>query len=102
MDGVRNQSASAACSFGKAAGYVEMAVIGNRIPFELVHPKSYKTHFRIPSSPDRKTRKANARETAARLLPQVREHFAKTNDDAKAEAALLALYARNVLCAASK
>jgi len=101
VEGVREQSARAACSFGKAAGYAEMAVIGNRIPIALVSPKTYKTFFRIPSSPERKIRKANARLTAANLLPGARAHFARTSDDANAESALLALYAYRVLCASN-
>lgn len=93
VSGVRNQSAHSSCEFGKSAGYLEMAVIGNKIPILLVPPRTWKAHFRIPSADTTKARKALAREKASSLMPSARALWARAGDDGRAESALLALYA---------
>jgi Holliday junction resolvasome RuvABC endonuclease subunit len=93
VGGAMGQSASASCTFGKSAGYAEMAVEGNRIPIELVPPATWKAYFRLKGGKDA------ARALASSLIPSGRHYFARAMDDGRAESALLALYAYRLLVA---
>lgn len=95
VGGVMGQSASASAIFGKAAGYVEMAVIGNRIPILDVPPATWKGALRLKGGKDA------ARALACNLIPAGRHYWARKRDDGRAESALLALYAYRQLSASA-
>jgi len=93
VGGVMGQSASASAIFGKSAGYVEMAVIGNRIPILDVPPATWKGAFRLKGGKDA------SRALASNLIPAGRHFWTRKCDDGRAESALLALYAYRQLSA---
>jgi crossover junction endodeoxyribonuclease RuvC len=75
-----------AFSFGKAAGFAEMAVAAAGIPYTLVPPASWKAALRVPADKDA------ARLRASQLMPKAAKHWPLKKHDGRAEAALLALW----------
>ncbi len=73
-------------SFGAGVAYWEMALVGHKIPYEMVRPQVWKKEIGIPARSD----KNKSRLVAARLYPQYRELFERVKDDGRADALLIA------------
>ncbi|GJE41332.1 hypothetical protein [Methylobacterium soli] len=84
------QGVSSTSKFGMAYGAVLGALGALHIPFRLETPARWKKHFRLSSD------KEQSRALAIRTWPASRD-FARKKDDGRAEAALLALYACEVV-----
>lgn len=84
------QGVSSTFKFGMAYGTVRGVVAALAIPTHLVSPVRWKKHFRLDSD------KEKARALAIRLWPSS-AHFGRKKDHGRAEAALLARYAAEVL-----
>lgn len=80
------QGVTSSFSFGLAYGLVRGVLAALQVPVSLVTPNEWKRHFRL--GPD----KHEARLVAARLFPASAHAFARSADDGRAEAALLALF----------
>ena len=76
-----------AFNFGKGLGVIKGVLGTLQIPYSLVTPSKWKSHFNLGRDKDA------ARAAATRLFPSNAEQFAKKKDDGRAEAALLALWA---------
>lgn len=85
------QGVSSMFKFGFVAGAIQATLATLEIPFTLVAPQTWKKHFKL--GPD----KDQARQLASRLLPLAAHQWARKKDDGRAEAALLALYGKEVL-----
>lgn len=91
VGGIPGQSAPAAFNFGDNFGYIRGLLTAFKIPYELVRPQKWKKEFSCTS--DKNTSIA----VAKRLFPGVnlkRTERCKKDDDGRAEALLLAEYAR--------
>lgn len=88
-DGVRQ-----AFGFGGAYMAARAVVTILEVPQHLVTPTVWKRHFRLRGGPEGKEQ---ARGLALRLFPASAEHFARKKDHGRAEAALLARYAAEVI-----
>lgn len=86
--GMTGQSASASFNFGRAAGAVEYTLKALGVRVELVAPSAWKRAMKLKQGKD------DARAMAMRLWPAQAGLFARKKDDGRAEAALLAYYAR--------
>ena len=78
--------------FGKSAGYIEGVLTALGIPYQLVPPVKWKRAFSLVG----KDKKASI-ETCRKLFPELdlkRAERCRTDSDGKAEATLLAEYAR--------
>jgi crossover junction endodeoxyribonuclease RuvC len=79
-------------NFGKNAGYIEGVLSGLGIPYQLVPPAKWKKEFSLIG----KDKKASIA-TCHKLFPELdlkRTERCRTDSDGKAEATLLAEYAR--------
>ena len=79
-------------NFGKSAGYIEGVLSALGIPYQLVPPNKWKKEFSLIG----KDKQASI-ETCRKLFPELdlkRTERCRTNSDGKAEATLLAEYAR--------
>lgn len=79
-------------SLWKCLGYVEMAIIAKRIPYQIVHPSTWKKELIKDISGDMKAKSIIA---CKRLFPEInlkRTERSKKDDDNIAEAILLAYY----------
>jgi crossover junction endodeoxyribonuclease RuvC len=79
-------------NFGKSAGYIEGVLSALGIPYQLVPPNKWKKEFSLIG----KDKQASI-ETCRKLFPELdlkRTERCRTDSDGKAEAALLAEYAR--------
>lgn len=85
------QGVSSTFKFGQAYGSAVGVVAACTIPVHLVTPSKWKKHFNLDSDKER------ARAMALRLWPSTSQHFARKKDHGRAEAALLARYAAEVL-----
>lgn len=91
VGGIPGQSAPAAFNFGDNFGYIRGLLSAFEIPYELVRPQKWKKEFSCTA--DKNTSIA----VAKRLFPGVdlkRTDRCKKDDDGRAEALLLAEYAR--------
>lgn len=91
VGGLPGQSAPAAFNFGDNFGYIRGLLSAFEIPYELVRPQRWKKEFGCTSD------KNTSIEVARRLFPRVnlkRTERCKKDDDGRAEALLLAEYAR--------
>ena len=83
-----NQGIASQAAFMEQFGLIRGILIGLAIPYEDVHPNSWKASiFHGASS------KTDARVLAASLFPDVAQRFERVKDDGLAEATLIALYA---------
>ena len=80
--------------FGAAYSAAKTVVAMSGVPMHLVTPAMWKRHFRIQGGPEGKEQ---ARAMALRLFPASAEHFARKKDHNRAEAALLAKFASEVI-----
>ena len=79
-------------NFGKSAGYIEGVLSALGIPYQLVPPNKWKKEFSLIG----KDKQASI-ETCRKLFPELdlkRTERCRTDSDGKAEATLLAEYAR--------
>lgn len=85
------QGAPATFRFGQGYGAVEMALAGNEIPVQYVTPAKWKKHFGLSKE------KGVSRGFATQRFPSFASEFSRVKDDGRAEAALIALYGKEVL-----
>lgn len=90
--GVRkvNMGTQSSFNFGKTAGYLEMGIAANAIPYRLVRPNQWKQVYGLSSDKD------DSRRIASQLFPNHAVQWARKKDDGRAEAALLAHYAKRI------
>lgn len=85
------QGVSSMFKFGRAFGTAIGVIQAAGIPLHFVTPAKWKRHFNLPAD------KEAARELALRMFAKTPEPFARKKDHGRAEAALLALYASQVI-----
>jgi len=83
-----NMGASSAFNFGQGMGVLKGVIATLEIPYTMVPPAQWKKHYHLSRDKDA------SRAAATRLFPKNAELFKRKKDDGRAEAALLALYAR--------
>lgn len=91
VGGLPKQSAPNAFTFGFTAGAMTMALVAAGVPFQKVDPAKWKKVMCVSSDKNR------ARQTASELMPSARHLWTRSQDDGRAEAALLALYGHRLL-----
>lgn len=79
---------SSAFNFGQGVGVIKGVLATLQIPYTPVTPGKWKKHFNLKRDKDA------SRATATRLFPANVNDFKRKKDDGRAEAALIALYAR--------
>ena len=77
-----------AFNFGQGVGVIKGVVGTLQIPYSLVSPSKWKSYFNLGRNKDA------ARAAATRLFPNNAKAFVKKKHDGRAEAALLALWAK--------
>lgn len=77
--------------FGQGYGALEMAVAACGHQTRYVTPSRWKRHFGLSSA------KGASRSVAMQRFPAAADRFSRVKDDGRAEAALIALYAAEVL-----
>ena len=85
------QGVSSTFKFGSVYGATRALVMANRIPMTLVHPSKWKPEFGLTK--DKEVSRARALE----LFPRFSHLFSLKKHSDRAEAALIALYGRNML-----
>lgn len=85
------QGVSSMFKFGRAFGTAIGVIQAASIPLHFVTPAKWKRHFNLSAD------KEAARELALRMFTKTPEHFALKRHHGRAEAALLALYASQVI-----
>ena len=85
------QGVSSTFKFGMAFGAVQGVVGALSIPHYFVTPQVWKKHFKLSAD------KEEARALALQRFPATGFHFSRKKDQGRAEAALIALYAHEVL-----
>ena len=85
------QSAPSTFRFGQGYGALEMGLAAHRIPKRTVTPAKWKKYFGLSKN------KGASRGLAIERFPQHADLFKRVKDDGRAEAALLALYGKEVL-----
>lgn len=83
------QGVTSMFAFGEAAGLIRGVCAGLKVPVNLVSPATWKRSMRLQGAG-----KDASRAMAARMWPQKASLFKRQRDDGRAEAALLAYYAR--------
>lgn len=83
-----------AFKFGMAFGMARTALALTHLPFTMVTPQTWKRHHGLIGKADPKEA---GRALAIRLFPACAERFARKKDHGRADAALLARYAAEVL-----
>src|ERR1035437_2197840 len=85
------QGVSSTFKFGMAFGAVQGIIGALAIPHHFVTPQVWKKHFRLSAD------KEEARALALQRFPATGFHFSGKRDQGRAEAALIALFAHEVL-----
>lgn len=85
------QGISSAFRFGEGYGAIQMALVGHGWERNYVTPATWKKHFKLSRD------KGVSRALASQRFPQYAHLFDRVKDDGRAEAALLALYGREVI-----
>lgn len=85
------QGVSSVFTFGRSFGTIIGCVQSAGIQLHFASPTKWKKHFNLNSD------KEASRELALRMFPQTASHFARKKDHNRSEAALLALYAAQVI-----
>lgn len=85
------QGISSAFRFGEGYGALQMALVGHGWQRNYVTPARWKAHFRLSKD------KGVSRSLASQRFPDQAHLFSRVKDDGRAEAALMALYAVEVL-----
>ena len=79
-----------AFNFGQGMGVVKGVLSTLEIPYTLVTPAKWKQHFNLGRDKDA------SRAAATRLFPQMSDKFERKKDDGRAEATLIALWAKQL------
>jgi crossover junction endodeoxyribonuclease RuvC len=85
---MRGQGVSSMFRFGQSYGATQMAVAAHKIPMQFVTPAKWKAYFGLSRD------KGVSRSIASQRFPKIADMFSRQKDDGRAEAALLALYAK--------
>ena len=85
------QGVSSTFRFGEGYGQLTMAIAAQRLPVRYVTPQKWKRHFSLSRE------KGLSRSVASQRFPQIAAQFARVKDDGRAEACLIALYAKEEL-----
>ncbi len=85
------QSAPSTFRFGQGYGALEMGLAAHQIEKRTVTPAKWKKHFGLSKD------KGASRGLAIERFPKHADLFKRVKDDGRAEAALLALYGKEVL-----
>lgn len=88
VSAMRGWGVSATFAFGRASGVIEGVLAGLGIPVSLVSPQRWQKVMSVNKGKD------GARARAMQLYPKESELFARKKDDGRADAALIATYAR--------
>lgn len=88
----RGQGAAASFVFGYGAGVIEGALRAFEIPLMQIKPSVWKLKFGLSSNKDA------SRALASQLFPAQAHLFSRKKDDGRAEAVLLARYAKELAC----
>ena len=86
-----NQGVSSTFRFGQGFGQLEMALVASALPLKYVRPQQWKKYFGLTKD------KNQSRELAMERFPNNADLFKRKKDDGRAEAALIALYAKEKL-----
>ena len=76
--------------FGETYGATQMAVAAHKVPIQYVTPAKWKGHFRLNRD------KGVSRGLATQRFPDCADLFKRVKDDGRAEAALIALYGKEM------
>lgn len=90
VNGIMGQSASASFAFGDAVGATRMAFVAAGHSITTVAPVVWKRALNVRDGKD------GSRAMAAQLFPAFAHLFSRVKDDGRAEAVLIAEYARRV------
>ena len=83
-----NQSSSSTAKAARGGGLWEGMLVMAGVPYELVRPAAWKKIMGVSAD------KGEARVMAQKLFPQIAQQFSRVKDDGRAEAALIAEFAR--------
>ena len=83
-----NQSSSSTAKAARGGGLWEGMLVMAGVPYELVRPAAWKKVMGVTAN------KAEARVMAQKLFPQIAQQFSRVKDDGRAEAVLIAEFAR--------
>jgi hypothetical protein len=90
----RSMGAASAFNFGGAFHAAKATVQCCKVPMHLVSPKTWRAHFRLRGGGEAKEL---SRGEAIRLFPASSDRFRRKGDHNRAEAALLAKFAADIL-----
>lgn len=90
VNAMPGQGVSSSFRFGQGFGALEMACAANRLPIRYVTPSVWKKYFGLSKV------KGASRSLAMQRFPGQAHLFQRVKDDGRAEAALIALYGREV------
>lgn len=85
------QGVSSVFRFGQGFGALQMACTGHGYEIHYISPASWKKHFRLSKD------KGISRSMATQRFPASADQFTRVKDDGRAEAALLALYGKEII-----
>jgi crossover junction endodeoxyribonuclease RuvC len=85
------QGISSAFRFGQGYGALEMAIAAHQMQVRYTRPAQWKKHFGLSKD------KGASRGLATQRFPPNAQSFSRVKDDGRAEAALIALYGKEVL-----
>lgn len=88
VNAMPGQGVSSVFSFGRSSGIVEGVLAGLRVPYSLVTPQAWQ------KGTQRRDGKDGSRMRAMEIFPLNSKDFKLVKDDGRAEAALIAEYAR--------
>lgn len=88
VSAMRGWGATSIFAFGRASGVIEGVLAGLGIPVSLVSPQTWQKVMAVNKGKD------GARARAMQLYPKQAELFSRKKDDGRADAALIATYAR--------
>ena len=87
---MRGQGVSSMFRFGETYGATQMAVAAHAMPIHYVTPAKWKGHFKLSRD------KGVSRSVAIQRFPKNAADFSRVKDDGRAEAALIALYGKEM------
>lgn len=88
------QGVSSTFKFGRWVGLIEMALIANKIGYDLIKPNTWKK--KLIKKSDGTNIKDASRNAARRFFPKAADLLKRKKDHDRAEALLIALYVKQV------
>lgn len=88
---MKGQGVSSMFRFGEQFGALQMALAATKTPMHMVTPATWKRHFGLSRD------KGVARSLAMNRFPAEASRFGRVKDDGRAEATLIALYAKETM-----